>query len=313
MKASIRTRQWGPIVGAFVIGVTALGLGFELEGAPIARETKATRTQATGKVASTRSTRTKGSGSFFRSVRAAGERSKVRFGQLPGGGFRTIVTASVDYRDDEGTRLRAAGLLKGPLPFLFDSAAATAGACTFDIQCDDGDPCTIDNCNFPPGAAPGSGKCENTAVDNGSDGAHGDDDCEAGLLCGGCDDGLGCNGLETCQGGSCVAPGSAGPATCCGSAASSSIPCRPPMMPPTALPLSWNAKESGSEFLPIWATHSRVCRVLWSRLTPPFWSATTTRKCSTPALTLRNSRPASAESAGTYPTTSRRRCSVRVV
>ena len=165
MKASIRTRQWGPIAGAFVIGAAALGLGFELEGAPVARQTKATRTQATAKVALSRSAQKKGSASFSRS-----ERSKIRFGRLPGGGFRTIVTASADYRDDEGTRLRAAGLLKGPMPFLFESAVADMhGTCTFDIQCDDGDPCTIDDCIFPAGGATGAGKCENTAVADGED------------------------------------------------------------------------------------------------------------------------------------------------
>ncbi|MCH7631865.1 MAG: hypothetical protein IIB59_01525, partial [Planctomycetes bacterium] len=212
MMAGFRVGKWRPIVGVLGLGlVVALVATVELEGAPVGSRKTAARNKAIAKKTvrytetSARTTKT-----------TTSKQTQVRFGQLPGGGFKTIYAGSVDYRDDEGTRLRAAGLLKGPLPFLFDSAVATAGACTFDIQCDDGDPCTIDNCNFPPGAAPGSGKCENTVAQDGSDGAHGDDDCEAGLLCGGCDDGLACNGLETCQGGSCVAPGSAGPATCCG-------------------------------------------------------------------------------------------------
>ncbi len=63
-------------------------------------------------------------------------RPRARLSQLAGGGFRTIVTAAVDYRNDEGTRLRDAGLLKGPLPFLSsaESSHATARACMYDIE-----------------------------------------------------------------------------------------------------------------------------------------------------------------------------------
>ena len=131
-----------------------------------------------------------------------------RVSQFAGGGFRTIVTAPVDYRNDEGTRLRNAGLLNGPLPFLSsgESAVATAGACTFDIECDDGDPCTRDECIFAPGAQTGSGKCANPGAGDGFDGANGGDGCLLGRLCGGCDDGIVCNGYETCQGGVCITP-----------------------------------------------------------------------------------------------------------
>ncbi|MCH7632016.1 MAG: hypothetical protein IIB59_02280, partial [Planctomycetes bacterium] len=141
-------------------------------------------------------------------------KQRARLSQLAGGGFPTIVTEAVDYRNDEGTRLRDAGLLEGPLPFLSNDASSVANtvACTFDIECDDGDSCTNDRCVFQAGGLPGSGKCENTPAADGSDGAHGGDGCQLGRLCGGCDDGIICNGYEGCYLGVCLG---GVPAACC--------------------------------------------------------------------------------------------------
>ncbi len=88
------------------------------------------------------------------------------------------------------------------------SAQVSSGGCTHDIECDDGNPCTIDECDFPSGGPIGSGACVHTAAADGTDGGFGGPECiaAAGLLCGGCNDGLFCNGVESCMGGVC-APG----------------------------------------------------------------------------------------------------------
>lgn len=88
-----------------------------------------------------------------------------------------------------------------------DSLASSArfGGCTLDIECDDGLPCTLDECDFPVSGPVGSGACVHTTIADGQPG--GIEGCpqELGLLCGGCDDGLFCNGAETCLGGVCAA------------------------------------------------------------------------------------------------------------
>lgn len=90
-------------------------------------------------------------------------------------------------------------------PFV---SGALSGGCTHDIDCDDGLPCTFDWCDFPQGGPVGAGVCQHDPVPDGQPGGVGGAYCLArfGPLCGGCDDGLFCNGAETCQGGVC-APG----------------------------------------------------------------------------------------------------------
>jgi hypothetical protein len=68
---------------------------------------------------------------------------------------------------------------------------ATAHGCTFDIDCEDGRPCTDDFCDIGPGEAPFAGTCNNEVVENDDQGDLNGDDCM---------DGLACNGTETCQG-----------------------------------------------------------------------------------------------------------------
>lgn len=118
----------------------------------------------------------------------------------------TFPAIVVDYRDDQPTHMREAGLLRGPLPMVSHDGGAALGGCAFDVDCDDGNPCTFDICTFPSGQPAAAGFCENTAVPNGSDGAWGSSSCPQnfGLGCGGCNDGLYCNGVETCQNGVCT-------------------------------------------------------------------------------------------------------------
>jgi len=71
--------------------------------------------------------------------------------------------------------------------------AATSGdgsPCTFAIQCDDGDPCTLDGCSYVLGAPVETGTCRHDPVADGQPG--------------GCDDGAICNGAEVCASGVCA-------------------------------------------------------------------------------------------------------------
>ena len=159
------------------------------------------------------------------SAPASGGRPKngtetVTFGNLANlakGDVPIMPTIIVDYRDDDATRMREAGLLIGPLPLRADVQGGVAtGGCSFAIECDDGNPCTVDTCNFPPGQPAGSGTCVHAPVPDRSNFSLAECTSNWGLLCGGCDDGLFCNGLETCQGGSCAigTPPCAGPQVC---------------------------------------------------------------------------------------------------
>jgi len=141
-------------------------------------------------------------------VRGHQKTSGIGFGRFQSDDAPIRSPIAVDYRDDKALRLRRAGLLRGPLPMPSGAAGGVAtSGCTFNIECDDGNPCTIDHCNYTPGMPVGSGTCVNSPAPDGSDGAFGDATCaaQAGLLCGGCDDGVFCNGIETCQGGICTA------------------------------------------------------------------------------------------------------------
>ena len=86
----------------------------------------------------------------------------------------------VVWVQDEGIRL----------PLAIDASAASAGTvagvpeCLLRVDCDDCDPCTVDACV--------AGVCQHTAEQEGG--------------IGDCTDGIFCNGIETCQSGTC-APG----------------------------------------------------------------------------------------------------------
>jgi hypothetical protein len=72
----------------------------------------------------------------------------------------------VDYTADQMTRDRAAGLYQGPMPMQSGGQVA-AGGCTFAVDCDDANDCTIDTCNIAPGSQGGTGKCEHNPFADG--------------------------------------------------------------------------------------------------------------------------------------------------
>ncbi len=99
-------------------------------------------------------------------------------------GLRVVNNVVVDHTADGDTELhrRTSG-----------GVASTCNPpnCSFDIECNDNDPCTVDRCDIAAASAPCSGTC---LLDPVPDGASGE-----------CDDGLFCNGFETCEDGACVA------------------------------------------------------------------------------------------------------------
>ncbi len=193
--------RWGPTAGVLAVGMLAFSLS--LEGAapspqPSILKQKSAPAQDVGEASdSSREVSPVKAGAPDRSGHATSRVSStstlpegIKFGRMPAGDLPVMAPMTVDYRDDSGTRLREQGLLVGP--YRPDQGAVAAN-CSFDIQCDDCNPCTNDVCNISVGAPLGSGTCINAVIANGAEG--------------GCSDGLCCNGRETCQGGVCQAPG----------------------------------------------------------------------------------------------------------
>lgn len=102
----------------------------------------------------------------------------------------------VDWRDDEWTRLRQQGR-RPAQPMNSTIGTVAGGGCSFDIECDDGNPCTLDQCDIEAGEPLGAGSCSNTNLPPGSPGE--------------CDDGIFCNGTETCEGETPVCTSSGSP------------------------------------------------------------------------------------------------------
>ncbi|MEK6798705.1 MAG: hypothetical protein AABZ12_07060 [Planctomycetota bacterium] len=186
-----------PIAAVYVKGVEAVH-------APIADDAEEGLTKAghsyppaTGNVAPRRSAATAGDWTLRKgdasNRTARSPRTVSAVGHLP-----PSTPMIVNYKDDEPSRMRAAGLLKGALPLPLEGSIA-AGGCTFDIECDDANPCTRDVCEIDVSQGMGSGKCSHAAV---SPGEPGD-----------CDDGVFCNGREFCNSGGVCQSGLA--ATCC--------------------------------------------------------------------------------------------------
>ena len=204
MMARKQRNHWRALVGALAVAGLAFGVSLRLEGAAhvpgAAADPKITVSQDEVK----------------RAIRAASAQRQVSTGEpvvygnlanLMSGDVPTFPTIVVDYRDDDATRARDAGLLQGPLPLNTHEGGVAGGGCSFDVDCDDGNRCTDDSCDFPAGQPAGSGTCQHSPAPNGQDGSWGDAECPGnfGLACGGCDDGVFCNGVETCSGGVCVA------------------------------------------------------------------------------------------------------------
>ena len=188
MKAGFLAGNWRPIAGAVCVGVAALGLSYQLEGAPL----KSSETSLSRTIPATTAETVPTSHSI------SNEALWAKAGQVTSEGYPVMEPVIVDYKDDEPTRLRAAGLLHGALPLPSAGIVATGG-CTYSIECEDTNPCTTDLCVIAVSGAAGSGKCTHDFVPAGEKGA--------------CDDGVFCNGKELCNGaGACV---QGLPASCC--------------------------------------------------------------------------------------------------
>ncbi len=152
MSATEGFGRWRPVVGVLALGVFAFSLS--LEGAPAGntrapgdREGKTTRPE--------RQPEPKQLVSFGVSKGGATEPAAVADGipilkagkLLRGdilGDIPVAAPVTVDYRDDEPSRMRLRGELVGPYrPMVANVAAGAqcpATACTFDVECDDGVP-----------------------------------------------------------------------------------------------------------------------------------------------------------------------------
>ena len=197
--------RWGPAAGVLAVGMLAFSLS--LEGAAPSPQPSVMKERSAGPISPMAAENSDGTREVVPGKSVTPDRSGhattvvglpnssssagVKFGRMPEGDFPIMQPMTVDYRDDAGTRLRQQGLLVGP--YRPEQGAVAGGACSFDIQCDDCNPCTQDVCNIAIGAPLGSGSCSNAALPNGAEGE--------------CSDGLCCNGRETCQGGVCQAPG----------------------------------------------------------------------------------------------------------
>jgi len=204
MRSEQEVGLWRMVLG--VVGVTALGWGvsLQLEAAsrpvhePVADNASSAATHAAA------TPLVKPAAANRRPRRAPTDaETRVKAGTIPAGGLRVVSTTYVDYRNDQGTRLRRAGKLIGPMPGPgqmggvaggcnpVDCTGGCPGQCSFTIHCDDSNPCTVDRCDFIAGSAACTGTCVNDPVADGESG--------------GCDDGKFCNGKETCQGAVCAA------------------------------------------------------------------------------------------------------------
>lgn len=190
MKVVKKVNGWGTLLGAIGVAALALGLSLKLEGAPPSSRPEQPQIKVPSAAAQQKAAATvEGLSSSPTPADAPQEStSRVTTGMIPASGMEVIATIHVDWRDDEGTRLRQAGKLIGPMPFVGELGGVATGGCSFNIDCDDANRCTIDTCNIPPGGPLLAGKCEYNPVPEG-----------ANLALGGCSDGNFCNGLEACR------------------------------------------------------------------------------------------------------------------
>lgn len=172
MRSTRTWRRWAPVLGGAAL-VTCMSFTVVLEGAtpaarPFVGRASTTKAKADGLP-----------------ILHAG-----RLGDVAG--IPVAEPVVVNYLDDEATRMRAEGTLVGP--WRPAQGGVAGGGCTFDIQCDDCNPCTNDRCLINAGDPIGSGTCSSEVTADGQGAAA-------------CSDGVFCNGIETCQSGVCEAPG----------------------------------------------------------------------------------------------------------
>lgn len=231
MRFGSRVSSMRPWLGVLGVAAVALGISLQLEGAPFDFGRQGVVKSAGGSANVEQAAATvvfpKSDARPAPTVINNGS-GKMTVGQMPLHGYEVVSVVRVDYRDDRGTRERAAGTLFGPLPYRNADnqvAACALPACSFDIDCDDGLRCTRDSCAYGTcsvsvgvkcnvaGDCPGAetcnlaglgqgfcqGSCDNRPVPAGEPGE--------------CDDGLFCNGGEVCNAGGACVPGAA--PTCC--------------------------------------------------------------------------------------------------
>jgi len=125
------------------------------------------------------------------------------------GGTKASVALADTLVDDPSTA-SVAGEFGGSVDWAVIAAEILAGeggtpTCGSDPDCNDGDPCTTDTCNVS------TGECANALKDCADTNDCTDDFCDATGTCQHannsvpCDDGMFCNGADTCSGGTCSA------------------------------------------------------------------------------------------------------------
>jgi hypothetical protein len=198
--------RWKSIVGLLAIGVLAFSL--TLEGAPTRKEGPRSKRPGDSLVAprpvpassstiiGVEPTNEIGPAPSVPSDdrRVAGQRTEnfVLYGDIRSGTLPVAESQVINPYNDFASEMRRRGELIGPYRPQRTGGVA-GGGCSFDVECDDCNPCTLDRCVIAQGAPAGTGTCDNPPVTNG--------------LVGECSDGLFCNGIETCQGATQSVPG----------------------------------------------------------------------------------------------------------
>ena len=140
MKASKNVHRWRPFVGVIAVGALAFGLSLRLEGAPV----PVNAGKATDPAIAVTAKEVKEARAGSQSNRISGlqqQAETVTYGSLANrlnGEIPVMPVIEVDYRDDEATRMRAAGLLVGPLPMptqMQGDVSVAAVACSFAVSC----------------------------------------------------------------------------------------------------------------------------------------------------------------------------------
>ena len=173
----------GDAPALLAIGVLAFSLS--LEGAPAPTRKGSDRALRTSQPPNTppkaKATGERSKASQFIGLDTNLDRSSMLINQDRGAGSAIMANESLRYGnvsplsgqlpianpivvnpyDDEPSRMRARGELIGPYRPQRFGAVASEDSCSFDVDCDDCDPCTLDVCEIAGGAAPGSGAGRN--------------------------------------------------------------------------------------------------------------------------------------------------------
>ncbi len=179
-KWTIAKKAWAPLMGVLVVG--GLCYSLRLEGASGPGQRGEQDRAVSG-----------GNAAAIPTVSASGTSRRVSFGKIPKSEYPIAPPVLVDPFNDEGNAYRQRTGATGPIPLpQINGGTIAAVACSFAVDCDDGNPCTYDLCDMAQGGAALSGTCHNDPVGNES--------AVIDELLGDCDDGVFCNGAERCAG-----------------------------------------------------------------------------------------------------------------